>query len=376
MKTPRTPSPKRSREVIVSADSPAGSSSISELSYPDSGTHPSLTASSSSSRQSLGGRIRRSPTTIALAWVFCAGLFFFTTESIRYAATVVNYSAAGDVTNMNDFLDDVVARIAPTTQDIIHRDGVPQNALDSSLNNRNLQQGSLLLHELTSPTTKPVRGSTPSNIASTTSSSESKLGRRVLKMGRRRGRGRGMGGMMGGGRNDVLFLNGGLTQQASGSVTNRDNQLTRVRTNINVFQPGLGFLPAGDPNLIILAPGPRRMGMGGMGGGGRGGRGMRGGSKGGRSGAKGRSGSKGRTFNPTFRPTPRPTTGPTPRPTSDITPSPSNRPSYTPSVSPSLQPSVSKEPSQLPSSQPSTRPSLSNMPSLSKNPSGAPSAAA
>ena len=117
-------------------------------------------------------------------------------------------------------------------------------------------------HEVAVPTKTqglPAMKAKTTKVKSTAASTNTstKQSRRKLMMGMGMGRGR---------RGDQLFINGGLRT----NVRNTDgpNQLTRVRTNINVFQPGLGFLPAGDPNRIILAPGARQM-MGMMMGGGR-----------------------------------------------------------------------------------------------------------
>ena len=101
-----------------------------------------------------------------------------------------------------------------------------------------------------------VKATTKANSRTASTTTSTKQHRRKLMMGM------GMGRRGGGRRGDQLFINGGLRTNVRG--TDGPNELTRVRTNINVFQPGLGFLPPGDPNRIILAPGSRGGMMGGM----------------------------------------------------------------------------------------------------------------
>lgn len=342
MKAPRTPSPTRARgqddDAATSPASTATASTISELSMPET-TLAELVEKSTN---------RRSTLSIVLLWMFCAGLFFFTTESIRYAMRVGGYGVIGVDPMTPDSPNSPI--VGTIRQKVEH---VPTDQKEPG------PQISTVVTEVKgskSPSQRTVsaaRGTGRPAVSST---------HRRLKMGRGMGRG-GRRRRRNGRNNDLLFLNGGVTPQSPSNV-NTELALTRVMTNVNVFQPGIGFLPQGTP--LILAPAPRRRGMGmGMGMGGMGMMGM-GGS---RSRSKGRSFV--RTLRPTNQPSSRPTGFPSAEPTENVSASPSNRPSLSPSQSPSMQPSVSKSPSSIPSVVPSSLPSQSNMPSMSSAPSAA-----
>ena len=155
--------------------------------------------------------------------------------------------------------------------------------------------------------------------------------------------GMGMGGRGRGGRDNV-FLNGGIRNPPPPNGDYSERYPVRVMTNVQIFQPGYGYLDPGTP--IILAPAGRRM------------RGM--GNKGGMMGTKGMGGmSKSSFFTlaPTFPPTPIITLFPT------FQPRPSDAPSTVPSRVPSNAPSLSDQPSSRPSRVPSLAPSRSNAPS-------------
>ncbi|CAB9502553.1 expressed unknown protein [Seminavis robusta] len=363
MKAPRTPSPKRCREDDDSLDSVSFHSSSHRL--PDSSSAEEEWHEKSASR--------RSPLSVALIFVFCAGIIFFTSESIRYASKVgVTYPEIETESlvvtsshNTGDTRSPVPVTPKVVSPTLSSSQGKQQHYHQHAKTMRNAKKGKKGVKAKTEATqttnqvssqqhtTKalPVRG---------LSDKQQTAIQRKLKGGRGRGRRRrGMGGMGGGGRtnlrNDLLYLNGGLTPRASPNVETTP-QLQRIMTNVQIFQPGIGFLPQGAN--IILAPGPRRRRRRGMGMGGGRGMGM----------GMGMGSSRSRDSERTPRPTAVPTRRPTPVPTEGNDPSaspsrtPSRSPSSSPSSSPSVQPSLSKAPSRSPSSIPSSQPSLSANP--------------
>jgi len=290
-----------------------------------------------------------------LVWMFCAGLFFFTTESIRYAGRVLNYSNI-KLDPLEDLIEsptrehDQPRQQERTSDNHVPTKNIPENAhrnvLGGTNKNQQKERSTSFSSKINAKVTKPVKGD---QVSKTTQ--EGVEIRRRLKMGG--GMGMGMGGRGRGGRDNV-FLNGRIRPRLPPNGDYSQRNPVRVMTNVQIFQPGQGFLDPGTP--IILAPAGRRMrGMG------------KGGMMGGSKGMGGNSKSAVfDTFAPTFPPPPVQTLFPTFRPL------PTGAPSSMPSQVPSNLPSLSVKPSSMPSQVPSLAPSLSIKPSA-RPPNAAPS---